>query len=55
MTFHRLGFTFLSSCTVVKNTFEKERYFTDNLIHRRKSIHSEDVPAAEKMKLFHVP
>ena len=31
MTFHRLGFTFVRSCTVVENTFAKERYFSDNL------------------------
>ena len=31
-TFRRLGFTFVRRCTVVKNTFAKERRFSDNLI-----------------------
>ena len=31
-TFHRLGFTFVRRCIVVKYTFAKERHFPDNLI-----------------------
>ena len=31
-TFHRFGLTFVRRCTVVKNTFAKERRFSDNLI-----------------------
>ena len=30
-TFHRLGFTFVRRCTVVKNTFARGRHFSDNL------------------------
>ena len=33
-TFHGLAFAFVRRCTVVKNTFAKERHFSDNLIQR---------------------
>ena len=33
-TLYKLGFTFVWRCTIVKNTFAKERCFSDNLIFR---------------------
>ena len=37
-TFRTLAFTFLWSCIVAKNTFAKERYFSDNLIISNEEI-----------------
>ena len=33
-TFHRLGFTFVRMCIIVKNTFAKERNFLDTFVSK---------------------
>ena len=38
-TFHRLGFAFVQRCIVGKNTFAKERHFSDYLISDVRYIH----------------